>query len=80
MQRVVNIVLKDETLLKRCVIFKEGGRGDIALNDVEAITEKFRIMPWGNEWRVIPFQTTKMNGFIPVQNVQSYEIYEVEEF
>ncbi|MGG0793760.1 hypothetical protein ABE137_07110 [Brevibacillus laterosporus] len=76
--KLVDIVLKDGTKLSNCSIYNEGVNGEAPIQNEEELRKKFQVYPWGNECRSIPFQTTMMQGYIPVTNVKSYLIKKVD--
>lgn len=76
--KAVNITLKDGTRINKCWVFEKGEKGQYSIQDEEKINQLFQVYPWGNEWRYVFFQTSMMNGNIPVVNVDTYEIVEVE--
>lgn len=75
---VVDIELKDDTLLKDCTIFEQGNNEIyFHINDSDNINEQFRPMPWGNEWRYVHFQNNFLYGHIRVDKIRRYRIKEI---
>ena len=70
---LVDIVLKDKTVLSNCVIYPEDVQsGQEGFATVEEINDAFRKIPWGR--RYIAFQNEMINGHTHVNNVESYAI------
>jgi len=70
---LVDIVLKDKTVLSNCVIYPEDVQsGQEGFTTVEEIDDAFRKIPWGR--RYIAFQNEMINGYTHVNNIESYVI------
>ena len=70
---LVDIVLKDKTVLSNCAIYPEDVQsGQDGFTTVEEINDAFRKIPWGR--RCIAFQNEMINGHTHVNNVESYVI------
>jgi hypothetical protein len=70
---LVNIELKDGTILKNCAIYPEDAKkGDMGFKTVSEIDKAFSKIPWGKKF--ITFQNELINGHCHVNNIISYVI------
>ncbi|PPA84989.1 hypothetical protein C4A75_09435 [Brevibacillus laterosporus] len=81
----VNIALKDGTRIDKCWVYPTDVRGRLPIHEnllpiqhEHLIHQLFQACGKGRACEVIFFQTSMMNGHIPVANVDTYEIIEVD--
>ncbi|MGG0793761.1 hypothetical protein ABE137_07115 [Brevibacillus laterosporus] len=75
----VNIALKDGMRIDKSWIYPTDIRGQLPIQHEDLIHQLFQANWKGRACEAIFFQTSMMNGHIPVANVDTYEIIEVDE-
>lgn len=74
----VNIALKDNTKINKCWLYLTDEKGQLPIEHEESIHKLLQENCWeGKQKTVIFFQTSMMNGHIPIANIDEYEIVEV---
>lgn len=74
---LVNIYTKEGNVIKKCNIYPEDVKqGDLPYSTKEQIDNALGKVPWG--FKFISFQTENIHGKIHVNNIEKYEIHNIE--